>query len=253
MDRGIYPILSGALAQERRLHVISNNLSNSNTTAYKRDVALFQSMLAGTGPAPVRPQAGDIAGAIPAGLSSERVFVMPRGLATSLQPGRLHATKNPLDLAIQGNGFFEVKTPQGIRYTRNGIFHVDGNHQLVTEQGYPVMGKRGPIKVTTGNIQISPAGAVSEDGQEVATINIVDFQPGAPPQKAGEGLYVGERAKAVKAPSVLSGHVEESDVNAISEMVQLIEVMRVYESAQRMVQAFDRMTEMTIQEVGRVA
>jgi flagellar basal-body rod protein FlgF len=255
MNRGIYPILSGALAQERRLQVISNNLANSNTTAYKRDEALFQSVLAGAGgvaPAPgVQPVSWQQPWA-PGRMAAERVFVSPRGVSTALHPGRLHATRNPLDLAIQGPGFFEINTPQGIRYTRNGIFHLTAKHQLVTEQGYPVMGRNGPIKLTTGDVQISPSGTISENGQEVAALKIVEFPSNQPPQKMGDGLFAGENAKRAKEPAVVAGHLEESDVNAIGEMVQMIEVMRNYESAQRLVQTFDHMSELAIQEVGRV-
>lgn len=255
MNRGIYPILSGALAQERRLQVIANNLANANTAAFKRDEALFASLLSSARAVPP-PPTSSVASFPPSGAigfpGGSRVFVALRGVATGFQPGRLRSTDNGLDVAIQGPGFFEVKTPSGIRYTRTGLFHVSADHALVTEQGYPVMGTKGPLKLGPGTVRIAPDGTVSVDDQPRGVLNIVEFPQGQPPEKVGDGLYRGTGARPAKSPLLAIGHLEESNVNAIGEMVQVIEVMRSYESAQRLVQTFDRMTEAAIQDIGRV-
>lgn len=255
MNRGIYPILSGALSQERRLQVIANNLANANTTAYKRDETLFAALLSAASATPPRmapPAAWSFTAAPVGGSGGSRFFVALRGVATEFQPGRLRTTNNPLDVAIQGPGFFEVRTPDGVRYTRNGVFHVSHKQELVTEQGYRVMGKKGPLKVGNGDVRIAPDGTVTVDGQVSGTLKIVEFPPDRPPEKIGEGLYRGTGGRPVKAPLLAIGHIEESNVNAVEEMVQVIEVMRSYESAQRLVQTFDRMTETAIQDIGRV-
>jgi flagellar basal-body rod protein FlgG len=240
MNRGIYPILSGALAQERQVQVFANNVANVNTAGFKQDEAMFRSLIAHR-----------LGSMMPTG-SNERIFVSSQGLKTVFDSGRLRKTGNPLELAIRGAGFFEVKTPQGMRYTRNGIFHLDHQRRLVTEMGYPVMGSRGEIKLERGEVQIGPTGVIQVNGQEAATIRFVDFPESQRPQKAEGGFFAGENPKPAKDAVVESGYIEESNVSALTEMVKLIQGMRMYESAQKLIQTFDRMTEMSVQEVGRV-
>lgn len=249
MNRGIYPILSGALAQERQVQVFANNIANVNTAGFKQDAPLFRSILARSGAIPPLPGASDVR---PAG-AVERVFVTAQGLQTGFEPGRLRITGNPFDLAIQGNGFFEIKTSQGIRYTRNGIFHLDGKRRLVTELGYPVMGQKGELRLPPGDVRISPRGTIEVNGQQVGTIKVVEFPENGTLQKVDEGLFAGRNPKPVKDVMIQPGHLEESNVNAVGEMVKMIQSMRMYESAQKLIQTFDRMTEMAVQDVGRVA
>ena len=240
MNRGIYPILSGALAQERQMQVFSNNVANVNTAGFKQDESLFRSL--------VSRSMGHV---LPTG-ASERVFVSSQGLKTVLESGRLRKTGNPYDMAIRGPGFFEVKTAQGLRYTRNGVFHLDGHRRLVTEMGDPVMGQRGEIKLQQVEVQISPGGSIQVNGQEVAKVKVMEFQDNKPPQKSENGLFSGENPKTSKDAVLEAGYVEESNVNALTEMVKLIQGMRMYESAQKLIQTFDRMTEMAVQDVGRL-
>jgi flagellar basal-body rod protein FlgG len=240
MNRGIYPIVSGALAQERQMQVFSNNVANVNTAGFKQDESMFRSLVARS--------MGQVA---PTG-AEERVFVTAQGLKTVLDNGRFRKTGNPYDLAIRGSGFFEVKTAQGLRYTRNGVFHLDGQRRLVTEMGDPVMGQRGPIKLEEGPVEVSPAGAIQVNGQEAAKIKVVEFPDNRPPQKSENGLFSGDRPKPSKDAVVEVGYVEESNVNALTEMVKLIQGMRMYESAQKLIQAFDHMTELAVQDVGKV-
>ena len=170
---------------------------------------------------------------------------------TGLEPGRLRMTGNPYDLAIQGSGFFEISTPQGVRYTRNGIFHLDGQRRLVTELGHPVMGMRGELQVRDGSVQISPQGKIYVNNEEVGIIKVMDF-PGQQLQKLQDGLFVGMNPRPAKDTTIQSGHIEESNVNAIAEMVKMMQGMRMYEAAQKLIQTFDRMTERAVEDVGRV-
>ena len=255
MNRGIYPILSGAMAQERQLQVFANNLANVNTAGFKQDEQAFQTLLGRASlTAPVSLSGSGLARTImtrPVG-SAERVFVQPHALSTSFEAGRIRITGNPLDLAIDGNGFFEVDTPQGARYTRSGMFSLDNKRRLVSNLGYPVMGLKGEIKIPPGTIQIDNEGAIQVDGKPVATVKVVEFTPEAVPQKHMEGLFAGGQPKTAAHPRVQSGHVEESNVNALSEMVKMIQGMRSYESAQKLIQTLDRMAETAIHDVGRV-
>ncbi|NOS82762.1 MAG: flagellar basal-body rod protein FlgF [Nitrospira sp.] len=255
MNRAVYPILSGALAQERQMQVFANNMANVNTAGFKQDDQAFTSVLAQAqmSGAALAHQAGvgQQIGVRPAG-SAERVFVAPHAMHTSFEAGRIRITGNPLDMAITGRGFFEVKTPQGLRYTRNGMLSLDGQGRLVTNLGYPVMGIKGEIKVPSGSVQVTKEGAVHVDGKPVATIKVVEFPDDLMPKKNIEGFLAADNGKVMKNPDIQSGHIEESNVNSIGEMVKMIQGMRNYESSQKLIQTLDRMSEIAIQDVGRV-
>ncbi|HXF92869.1 MAG TPA: flagellar basal-body rod protein FlgF [Nitrospiraceae bacterium] len=255
MDRGIYPILSGALAVERRMQLFANNLANVNTAGFKQDTQAFRAVIARRMIGPVHratiPAAGNLLATRSVG-ATERVFVAPHGTKTAFEPGRIRLTGNPLDVAIQGEGFFEIKTPQGFRYTRNGMFSLDNQRRLVTHLGYPVMGLTGELTIPPGMMHISSQGTIQVDGRTVGTIKVVEFPAEAMPTKQGEGLFFGEKAKPLKNPQIQVGYLEESNVSAIGEMVNMIEGMRTYESAQKVIQTFDRIAEVAIQDVGKV-
>jgi flagellar basal-body rod protein FlgG len=255
MNRAIYPILSGALAQERQMQIFANNMANVNTAGFKQDDQAFKSVMAHVQVAtPVLAHSvgfGQQIDVRPAG-PAERVFVAPHAVRTSFEAGRIRITGNPLDTAIQGSGFFEVKTPQGVRYTRSGMFSLDSQRRLVTNLGYPVMGTKGEIKVPPGTIQVNTQGAIHVDGQPVATLKVMDFPVDHMPQKYFEGLFASDSAQPAKNPQVQGGHIEESNVNSIGEMVKMIQGMRNYESTQKLIQTLDHMADVSIQDVGRV-
>ena len=256
MNRGIYPILSGAVAHERRMQVFANNMANVNTAGFKQDEQAFKAVFPRRHA--VIPPLGPSTGlaqqivARPFGVS-ERTFVAPYRMKTTFEAGRIKLTGNPLDLAIQGKAFFEVKTPQGVRYTRNGMFSLDNHRRLVTNLGYPVMGTKGEIKIPAGKMEIDSQGEIKVDDKPVAAIKLMEFQDEAMPQKFSEGLYVSDKGTVSKNSLVQPGHIEESNVNAIGEMVKMIQGMRGYETAQKLIQTLDRMTETAIQDIGRVA
>lgn len=255
MNRGIYPILSGALAHERRMQVFANNMANVNTAGFKQDEQAFKAIFP-------RPQAAIPAISHAAGLAqqimarplgvTERAFVAPYRMKTTFEPGRIRLTGNPLDLAIQGSGFFEVKTPQGTRYSRNGMLSLDNQRRLVTNLGYPVMGTKGEIKIPVGKLEITTQGDIKVDDKPIATIKIIEFPDDQMPQKFAEGLFISDKGKVAKNPQIQVGHIEESNVNSIGEMVKMIQGMRNYESTQKLIQTLDRMAEVAIQDVGRV-
>ncbi len=255
MNRAVYPILSGALAQERQMQVFANNMANVNTAGFKQDDQGFKSVMA-RAQVPVPSFAhsagfGQQIGVTPAG-PAERVFAAPSAVHTSFEAGRLRITGNPLDTAIQGSGFFEIKTPQGLRYTRSGMFSLDSQRRLVTNLGYPVMGTNGEIKIPPGTVQVGAQGGIDVDGRSVGAFKIVDFSADHMPQKHFEGLFASDSAKPAKNPQVQGGHIEESNVNSIGEMVKMIQGMRNYESSQKLIQTLDHMAEVSIQSLGRV-
>jgi len=255
MNRAIYPILSGALAQERQMQVFANNMANVNTAGFKQDAQAFKSVMAQVQVgAPIFAHTvgfGQQIGVRPAG-PTERVFAAPHALRTSFEAGRIRITGNPLDAAIQGSGFFEVKAPQGLRYTRSGMFSLDAQRRLVTNLGYPVMGTKGEIKIPPGTVQVNTQGEIDVDGRTIATLKVMDFPVDHMPQKHFEGLFASDSAKPAKSPQVQGGHIEESNVNSIGEMVKMIQGMRNYESTQKLIQTLDHMAEVSIRDVGRV-
>ncbi len=129
----IYPVLSGALAQEKRLELITNNLANVNTSGFKKDVAVFEGftpLLTDAAGTEVQPHSRL--------LGSDSTFGLLKKVSTDFSAGAIQMTEEPLDLAIEGEGFFQVQTTEGVRYTRNGHFTLDADRQLVTPSGYPV-------------------------------------------------------------------------------------------------------------------
>lgn len=256
MNRAIYPILSGALAQERQMQVFANNMANVNTAGFKQDDQAFTSVMARaqvSGSALVHPVGfGQQIGVRPDG-SAERVFVAAHALHTSFEPGRIRITGNPLDMAITGRGFFEVKTPQGLRYTRDGMLSLDGQGRLVTNLGHPVMGTNGEIKVPSGTVQVTKEGAIHVDGKPVAQIKVMEFPDDRMPQKHLDGFLAAGNGKVMKNPDIQGGHIEESNVSSIGEMVKMIQGMRNYESSQKLIQTLDHMAEVAIQDIGRVS
>ncbi|MEC4889491.1 MAG: flagellar hook basal-body protein [Nitrospira sp.] len=255
MNRGIYPILSGAIAHERRMQVFANNMANVNTPGFKQDEQAFKSILpkVQTG-VPMVANANAFANRMlvkPFG-PAERVYVAPYALKTTYDAGRIRLTGNPLDVAIDGRGFFEVKTPQGTRFTRNGMLSLDNQRRLVTNLGYPVMGTEGELKIPAGKLEISAQGEIKVDGNPVGKIKVVEFPDDQMPEKYTEGMFASDKGAVAKNPSIQVGHVEESNVNSVGEMVKMIQGMRGYESAQKLIQTLDRMAEEAIQDVGRV-
>jgi len=255
MNRAIYPILSGAVAQERQMQIFANNMANVNTAGFKQDDQAFTSILSRvqvSGSALANPVGfGQQIGVRPAG-ASERVFVKTSAVHTSFETGRIRITGNPLDMAITGKGFFEVKTPQGLRYTRDGMLSLDGQGRLVTNLGHPVMGTKGEIKVPSGSLQVTKEGTIHVDGKPVATIKVMDFPDERMPEKHLDGFMAGGNGKVMKNPDIQGGHIEESNVSSIGEMVKMIQGMRNYESSQKLIQTIDRMAEIAIQDVGKV-
>ncbi len=255
MNRGIYPVLSASIAQEHRIQVLTNNVANLRTTGFKRVEPVFQAVLGSRGQFVGSPGSQAASFQPVVGLPSlapERVFVSPRELATDFSGGELRETKNQFDMAIKGAGFFEVKTDQGTAYTRNGMFHLDDQNRLVTEKGDPVMGAKGELKLKKGDIRVNPNGDIQVDGAVAGTLKVVEFPESKALQQIGEGYFVGQNPKPVKDATIMPGHLEASNVNAFAEMVEMIQVMRTYESGQKAFQTFDQLAQMAIQQVGSV-
>jgi flagellar basal-body rod protein FlgF len=170
----------------------------------------------------------------------------------------------PFDLALSGNGFFCVQTPDGVMYTRRGDFTVSADEVLVTQEGFPVLGKGGEIQIKLSKapdakreFSISEDGTVTVDGSEVDRLRIVDFTQSHALEKAGHNYYRALKPRSLEELNedfrVSQGFLELSNVNTISMMTEMIEVLRGYESYQKMMRSVDDMNAKLINDVGRLA
>lgn len=265
-SKGIYSAVSGAMAQSSRLDTIANNLANVNTTAFKKDRQVFNEYLSSFEKAP------DVMNVprIPASVESfydmqggDTAYVNPAGTFTNFQQGGLRATGSPMDLAIEGRGFLEVLTPDGAKFTRNGALQVDSSGRLTTKEGFPVLreGQNDPaqrlITVGSRNLTISQNGEVFDGGNSAGRLSVVDFASLDDLQKVGSSLYAlkaNARSAAVPAKEarITQGFTEQSNVNVVEEMTDMITANRVFEATQHAIKAHDQMDDKLINQVGKV-
>jgi flagellar basal-body rod protein FlgG len=244
MNSGMYSALSGNLMAMKRMDIISNNLANVNTPGYKKDRMLFESMLAGSANPPAVPQ-GSTADPI---LQKDSVII-------DYSPGTVSQTANNLDLAIEGDGFFVVSTPDGQAYTRQGNFRLSSDGTLVTPDGYPVMGQGGAIRIQGSRVDVDGQGVLMVDGNPAGTILVMDFpRPYNLTKSAGALFSPADPQMIPKAApgAVRQGHLEGSNVETISEMVQMIETSRYYEACAKVIKGFDDITAKATTEMGRL-
>jgi flagellar basal body rod protein FlgG len=230
MNRGLYASGTAMVSAQQLLDVVSHNLANVSTNGYKREGLVFNDTLQRA----LYSDGGRYVGKLGSGGYLQEHF-------TVMEQGQMTTTGNALDVAIQGpNGFFAVQTPNGVRYTRDGAFALDSERRLTTQDGHPVLDTANrEITVTGGKIEVNGQGDVSVDGQQVATIGVFEGQV----TKIGDGLFEGKAMKVVDEPVLQSGVLEGSNVNAIEEMIAMIQLNRIYEMAQRGALSQDEMTQ----------
>lgn len=236
MQRGLYAAATGMLSAQQLLDKVSHNLANVSTNGYKRDGAVFNDTLRRA----LFNDQGAYIGDIGAGTWKTEEY-------TDLEVGTTSITGNPLDVALQTKeGFFAVQTDSGVRYTRDGSFAINSQGQLVTRQGLQVLdASENPIQLPKGKIEIDNAGKMSADGKAVATIGIFDGKA----KKIGNGLFEGKNMTPKTDPLVQPGALEGSNVNAIEEMIAMIQLNRIFELSQRGAQSQDEMTQKLLQSI----
>jgi flagellar basal-body rod protein FlgF len=256
MDGSVYMAATGALAYEKRLQLISNNLANVNTVGFKKDEGRFRAFdLAETPDNPLR---------VNDGRSQAPAYWTLFSSYTDFSSGGMKKTANPFDLALSGNGFFCVQTPDGLQYTRRGDFTVNADDVLVTQEGWPVMGQGGEIRLkmakpseTNREFSVTEDGYVTVDGSQVDRLRIVDFTQPDALEKAGQSYYRALKPEALQELDenfkVSQGFLELSNVDTVSMMTEMIEVLRGYESYQKMMRSIDDMDARLINDVGRAA
>ncbi len=247
MIRGIYTSASGMIAESLRNDTIANNLANANTAGYKQDIAVtkdFNTMLIR------RINDGEeqpVIGSLGTGVITDQNV-------TQYAAGKMLHTGNELDVALDGKGFFVVKTPQGLRYTRNGTFTRSAQGELVNSSGYPVMGQGGTVQLPDGRISIGEDGTIQVDDSQVDRLLLVDFTGYSNLVKQGDSLFAAPATagNAIVTGRVRQGFIEQSNVNVVTEMINLIAGYRAYEVNAKAIQAHDQLLDKAVNEVGRV-
>ncbi|MEA1959842.1 MAG: flagellar hook-basal body protein [Bacillota bacterium] len=257
MIKGLYTAAAGMMVQMGRQDVIANNIANVNTGGFKKDVAIvqaFPAMLISRMENNDQQHAGQINKDSPVPLGSLSTGACIANITTDYAVGSTKVTDRKTDLAIGNpNGFFVVQTPEGDRFTRNGSFVISADGFLVNQQDYPVLDDLDQMIPVDGEFAIDRQGMITMNGETQGRIKIVQFEDPQALQKE-EDLYnnLDQVADPLEDPGILQGYQELSNVNAVKEMVQLINTVRAYETCQKVVQAEDESLDIAINQVGAV-
>ena len=228
MIPGTYNLIDGALMQKLRFDNISNNLANINTNAFKRD-----------------------------NLSFHRTLSMKSLSRIDFSSGPIRHTGNKLDVALNKQGFFKIRTPAGVRYTRDGAFTLNADGTLTTLKGDTVLGQNGPITIEGGNVSIQSDGGVLVDNEPVDKILVVNFKDLHLLKKEGYSRYVyqGQESESFTAENIeiKQGYLEKSNVSPTEEMIKMIEAYRAFESAQKAIQTIDELTSKLVNDASLIS
>jgi flagellar basal-body rod protein FlgG len=241
---------SGLRSRMRALEVITNNLANLNSPGFKKSTAFFTVLKANS---------GEDLSPLAEATHNPQVLATTK---TDFSAGTPFETGNPLDVALKGDGFFVVNTPEGQRYTRNGNFHLDSNRRLVTANGHPVLGgadlknKGQPITLPEGDVQISESGQITVDGVISANLRIVSFNQPSELKVIGNSLYQAPNGLTEippDDPAVAQRFLEKSNVNVMTSIAEMISLMRSFEMMTQTARSFSKdIDQRLINEIGRV-
>lgn len=233
MYKGIYIAVSGAILKQKEMDILAQNLANAATIGFKKDSVSFQEyLLPAIGPQP-----------------DTRVMSAMGMLATDFSNGNFIQTGNPLDIAVEGDGFIAL---EGSLFTRRGDMRRDKDGYLVTADGTKVLGGGGPIQLPEGEVRISEDGGISVKGAVVDTISLKKFSDKTVLTKIGSGVFTASATPEQSDARVRQGAIEASNVDVVTEMVRMISAVREFESYQKAIQAFDEATGKVNNDMGRV-
>jgi flagellar basal-body rod protein FlgF len=226
-----------------RLNSISQNLANVMTPGYKRSIPVAGSF------GQYIDSATDVAGAA----SNPALSRFQEQTVIDPSAGTLRQTGNPLDVAIDGEGYFEVLTESGSAYTRQGTLRVDSRGRLVTSQGFPLMGVSGDMSLSGSAVTIDRNGEVRQGERMFGQLKLVRFANPEAMVALGNGLFGQGAARLADSSAgtvVHAGYQENSNVNSPREMIRLTETVRHFESMQKVIQGYDEVLEKTIRKLG---
>jgi flagellar basal-body rod protein FlgF len=227
MISGIFNLIDGSMTQQLRFETIANNMANSNTNGFKKDIISF----------------------------SEALETQSNS-STDFSQGPVRFTGNELDVALSSKGFFKIETANGIRYTRDGAFSVNSEGFLVTGNRDIVLGENGPISVEGGEVHIGRDGQVMVNNESVDKILVVDFDEPQLLRKEGFSYYSyqGENIGISTVPDaeIQQKYLEGSNVNPTQEIIEMIETYRSFEAVEKGIQYIDALTKEMVNDFGTV-
>ena len=245
MDNALYVGLSRQMVLKREMDIVANNIANADTNGFK-----FESLMAKETPG---------APAFTSGGPRPIKFVSADGVARDFSQGNLRRTDAPLDLAIEGQGFFKITTKAGDRYTRDGRFRTDDTGRVTTQKG-DVVADEGGGEITIdptkpGEISISPDGVVSQGTERIGKVGVFKFDSLSALEKTGDNLYQNasnQQASAASDAKVRQGMLESSNVNPIVQITRMIEVNRAYEQVTQMMSAQSDLSRSSVARLGKL-
>jgi len=246
MENTMYVALSRQSTLRRQMDVVANNLANMSTHGYKSGQMMFVEHL-------TKSKGGDSL------LTPKMAYVRDIATMTDTKPGAIEHTGNPLDIAIQGGGYFVVQTPEGERYTRNGRLQLDNTGQLVNQLGQPVLADGGAPMVFAPEdteIVVSKDGTVSTNNGELGKLRVVNFENEQLLDRSSGAQFSTTEdnpAQNVEEPTVLQGAVEGSNVEPILEMANMISVHRAYDGVKSFIEREDERQRSMIRDLAAVS
>ncbi|MCI6499435.1 flagellar basal-body rod protein FlgF [Lachnospiraceae bacterium HCP1S3_C3] len=257
MVRGLYTAYTGMLNQQKKMDTLSNNLANADTTGYKKEgvtAKTFETQLA------IKVKDGSNA-YIDQQIGKLNLGVKIGENYTDYSQGSYRYTGNTYDLALGGDGFFNISFmnkagEQSVKYTRDGNFTIDNEGALRTQDGDYVLGESGEIYIPTNavDVSINKLGEIYADGEYIDTIKITDFEDYNYLKKYGENMYDAVEGATEKEPTATidQGYLEQSNINVVTEMVNMISLSRTYEANQKLIQTMDDALDKSANQIGKV-
>ena len=245
MDSGLYAACAGLMARTQQLDTIASNVANAGSAGFRGQKNIFGTVLA----------EASHHGGLSALNQVTNSYGVLSGTRLDEAQGAITHTGNPLDVALEGPGYFKVQTANGVAYTRNGSFGVSSTGQLTTSTGDAVLGSSGPINVARGAVTISPDGTLSSGGAITGKLSIVNFKAPATPVSRGNGYYTADPSQELTAPatSVRQASLESSNVSTIDGVVELITAQRSAETMRHVLTMLDSdMDKTAAQDLPRV-
>jgi len=281
MSKGLWPALSGSIAQSERVDTVANNLANADTAGFKRDQVAFKAVMGSAIAAaqkegiPTKPYTEKDFHKLD---GTQTAYVQTEGTYTDFAQGRAKLTGNPLDVALEGKGFLEVLGPQGVRYTRHGSLKLSGDGMLVTTEGFPVLSAGGgpeaqngkpvqreellarAIRLDTtkagGRLTITTDGKIFQDKTQVGQLAVTEFVDTKLLQKEGSSLFRNDEAANVAPDAsgtrVEQGVIETSNVNSVAEMVELLKANRMFEANEKVIRTYGDMEGRAVNDLGKL-
>ncbi len=252
MTRGFFIAGTGMMLQRRNMEVITSNITNADTVGYKKDILTSRTfndvLLERINDTAVVGQTRQV-GPLNWGTRVDQLYV-------DYQIGNFEESGNPTDIALAGDAFFALNTPQGERYTRAGNFVVNAQGYLTNPDGHAVLGQNGPVYVGGRDFSVDSLGNIAIDGTVTDRLRLVTFGDNAGLRKQGDNLYFSTggqpQVAGIGEVEVLQGFTENSNVDIGREMVDMITVYRTYETNQRMLTMIDETVGKAVNEIGRL-